>query len=140
MKKSTLMLGLLLAAGFSTTASAHNYNGILGTAAARTDKWYFICSNPNTVKVQFQVKRTAGKPCVKATYLATGQNATSCGARAPAAPINVVTGAGAKFFMVNKSPAKVGTNSYTVVAHCIDNAGVHNPADQTTPQTYTQNQ
>lgn len=134
------MLGLLLAASFSTAASAHNYNGTLGTAAAATDKWYFICQNPATVKVQFQVKRTAGKPCVKATYPATGQNATSCGTLAPAAPINVVTGAGAKFFTVNKAPAIAGTNSYTVSAHCIDNTGVHNPADQTSVQVYTQNQ
>ncbi len=140
MKKSTLMVGLLLAAGFSTAASAHNYNGTLGTAATATDKWYFSCTNSKTVKIQFQVKRTAGTPCVKATYPATGANATSCGALAPAAAINVATGAGAKFFTVNKSPAISGTNSYTVVAHCIDNTGVHNPADQTSPQTYTQNQ
>ena len=140
MKKSKLMLGLLLAAGFSSVASAHNYNGTLGTAAAATDRWYFQCLNTNTKKVTFQVRRTAGTPCVKATYEATGANATSCGALAPAAAINIATGAGAKIFRVNKNPAIAGTNSYTVVAHCIDNTGVHNPADQTTPQTYLQNQ
>lgn len=140
MKKSKLMLGLLLVAGFSTAASAHNYNGTLKAAAASADKWYFMCTNANTVKVTFQVKRTKGTPCVKATYDATGQNATSCGALAPAAAINVATGAGAKFFTINKNPAIAGTNSYTVSAHCIDSTGVHNPADQTTPQVYTQNQ
>lgn len=140
MKKFTLMAGLLLAASFSSVASAHNYSGTLGTASTAKDRWYFSCLNPNTVKVKFQVKRTAGTPCVKATYDATGVNATSCGALAPATAISVTTGAGAKVFSVNKNPAKSGTNSYTVVAHCIDNTGVHNPSDQTTPQTYLQNQ
>ena len=141
MKKMIVMAGLLAAsAGFSGVAAAHDYLGTLGTAAAATDKWYFICQNPNTAKIQFQVNRTAGTPCVKATYVATGVNATSCGGFAPATAITVATGSGAKFFTINKNPAIAGTNSYTVRAHCIDNTGVHNPADQTTPQTYTQNQ
>ncbi len=140
MNKVKLIMGLLFAASFSGAALAHNYNGTLGTATTATDKWYFQCLNANTVKVEFQVKRTAGTPCIKATYNATGQNATSCGALAPATPIAVTTGAGAKFFTINKNPVKSGTNSYTVSAHCIDSSGVHNPADQTTPQTYTQNQ
>jgi hypothetical protein len=88
-----------------------------------------------------QVRRTAGTGCVKATFNATGANATSCSTTfAPAVAINIPTGAGAKQFTVNKNPANTGTRSYTVRAHCIDNTGVHNPADQTSTQTYTQNQ
>ena len=141
MKRSLLLIGLLLAAGFSTVASAHSYLGTLGSATTATDKWYFQCISRNTVKVTFQVRRTAGTPCVRAIYNATGQNGTSCGALAPATPITVATGAGAKFFTINKnSTVKTGTNSYAVVAHCWNRDGTHVDSQQTTPQVYQQNQ
>jgi hypothetical protein len=141
MKNTNMIMGLLLAAGFSTVASAHNYAGTLKAPAINADKWYFVCQNPNTATVEFQVKKTKGTPCVKATYDATGANATACTtALKPAAPIVITTGPGPKFFTISKNPAIAGTDSYSVSAHCIDNTGVHNPDDQTTPQTYTQNQ
>lgn len=141
MKKITLATALLAAAGFSGLAGAHDYSGALGNAATATDKWYFQCLNPNTVKITFQVRRSAGTGCVKATYNATGANTTSCSTTfAPAVAINIATGAGAKQFTINKNPANTGARSYTVRAHCIDKTGVHNPADQTSTQTYTQNQ
>lgn len=137
--KTLIAASLVAAAGFSGAASAHDYLGTLGTAAAATDIWYFTCLNPNTAKVQLQVKRTAGTPCVKASLSGTTLTATSC-STSYTALTSVSTGAGNKVFIVNKSPALAGGISYNVRAHCIDNTGVHNPADQTDVQTYIQNQ
>ena len=141
MKITNLMLMASLWVGmwFTTAASAHEYLGTLGAAATATDIWYFTCLNPNTAKVQLQVKRTAGTPCVKASLSGTTLTATSC-STSYTALTSVSTGAGNKVFIVNKSPALAGGISYNVRAHCIDNTGVHNPADQTDVQTYIQNQ
>ena len=138
--KTLMAASLVAAAGFSGAASAHDYLGTLGAAAAAKDIWYFSCLNPNTAKVQLQVKRQAGTPCVKAALSGTALTATSCSTTTFTTLQQVAAGAGNKFFIVNKNPALAGTLSYTVRAHCIDNTGVHNPADQTTPQTYLQNQ
>ncbi len=138
--KTMIAASLVAAAGFSGAASAHDYLGGLGTAAAATDAWYFTCLKPTTTKVQIQVKRQAGTPCVKAALNGTALSATSCSTTTFTTLQQVATGPGNKIFIVNKSPAASGTLSYTVRAHCIDNTGVHNPADQTTPQTYFQNQ
>lgn len=137
--KTLMAVSLIAAAGFSGAASAHDYLGTLGTATTATDIWYFTCLNPNTAKVQLQVARTAGTPCVKAALSGTTLNATSCSTSFTALQ-QVATGPGNKVFIVNKNPQIAGTLSYNVRAHCIDNTGVHNPADQTTPQTYLQNQ
>ena len=138
--KTLMAASLVAAAGFSGAASAHDYLGTLGTAAAATDVWYFTCLNPNTAKVQLQVKRQAGTPCVKAQLSGAALTATSCSTTSFTTLQTVATGAGNKVFTVNKNPALAGAASYTVRAHCIDNTGVHNPDDQTTPQTYLQNQ
>ncbi|ESS72937.1 hypothetical protein MGMO_41c00030 [Methyloglobulus morosus KoM1] len=138
--KTLMAASLVAAAGFSGAASAHDYLGTLGTAAAAKDIWYFTCLNPNTAKVQLQVKRQAGTPCVKAALSSPALSATSCSTTTFTTLQQVATGSGNKVFIVSKNPAIAGTLSYTVRAHCIDNTGVHNPADQTTPQTYLQNQ
>lgn len=138
--KTLIAVSLVAVAGFSGVASAHDYLGTLGTAKAATDVWYFTCLNPNTAKVQLQVKRTSGTQCVKAALVSPAANATSCSSASFTPLVTVSTGAGNKFFIVNKNPQAAGGVSYTVRAHCLDNTGVHNPADQTTPQTYTQNQ
>jgi hypothetical protein len=138
--KTLMAVSLVAAAGFSGAAFAHDYLGTLGTAATAKDIWYFQCLNPNTAKVQLQVKRQAGTPCVKAALSGTALSATSCSTTSFTALQAVAAGPGAKVFTVSKNPALAGTDSYTVRAHCIDNTGVHNPNDQTTPQTYLQNQ
>jgi hypothetical protein len=112
----------------------------LGTSATAKDIWYFSCLNSNTAKLQLQVKRQAGTPCVKAALSAPALSATSCSTTSFTTLQTVATGAGTKIFTINKNPNLAGTLSYTVRAHCIDNTGVHNPDDQTTPQTYIQNQ
>jgi hypothetical protein len=142
MKKLTTLMAvsLIAAAGFSGVASAHDYLGTLGASATATDMWYFTCLNPNTAKVQLQVKRQAGTPCVKAALNGAALSATSCSTTAFTALQTVATGPGTKIFTINKNPAIAGTDSYTVRAHCIDNAGVHNPDDQTATQTYLKNQ
>jgi hypothetical protein len=138
--KTLMAASLVAAAGFSGAASAHDYLGTLGTAATAKDIWYFQCLNPNTAKVQLQVKRQAGTPCVKAALNGTALSATSCSTTTFTALQSIAAGPGAKVFTISKNPALAGTDSYTVRAHCIDNTGVHNPDDQTTPQTYLQNQ
>lgn len=138
--KTLMAASLVAAAGFSGAASAHDYLGTLGTAATAKDTWYFSCLNSSTAKVQLQVKRQAGTPCAKAALSFPALSATSCSTTTFTTLQQVTTGSGAKVFTISKNPAIAGTLSYTVRAHCIDSTGVHNPDDQTTPQTYIQNQ
>ena len=138
--KWLLIVGFWFGMGFSGVASAQVYLGTLGTAATAKDTWYFSCLNRNTAKVQLQVKRQIGNPCVKAALSGTALSATSCSTTTFTTLQQVAAGRGNKFFTISKNVAIAGTLSYTVRAHCIDNTGVGNPADQTSPQTYIQNQ
>ena len=103
-KLTTLMaISLVAAAGFSGAASAHDYLGTLGSGAAAKDIWVFSCLNPKTAKLQLQVKRQAGTPCVKAA-LGASLSATSC-SNAFTAVQTLNTGAGNKVFTITKNPA-----------------------------------
>ncbi len=141
MKKITLLAGLLVASGFSSVASAHDYLGALGNAAAATDKFYITCAaNAGIAKITYQVQRTTGVKNVSAkAYSPVGALTTSAGA-AFGPEITVNTGAGAKFFEVKKSPAEAGTRNYRLRMHCKDAGNGHDPADQPTSVMYVQNQ
>jgi hypothetical protein len=135
--KTIMATSLLAAAGFSGVASAHDYLGTLGNAAAATDRWYFTCA-AGAASMTYRIKRTAGTPCVQLSFDTTGVATVSCGVWSPTK--TVATGAGAKIFTIKKNPAIAGTDSYDAQIHCIDANGVHNPDDQSAVQTYIQNQ
>ncbi|CAG7856126.1 hypothetical protein MCAMS1_00501 [biofilm metagenome] len=140
MKNATLIFGLLMAAGFSTTASAHDYGGTLGSAASATDKFYITCA-AGTAKFTYQIRRNAGTPKVAAKStvpVGAVTTATKTGTFSPLITVN--TSSGAKFFQVNKNPAASGTNSYTLRMHCYDANNLHDPNDQPSSVTYIQNQ
>jgi hypothetical protein len=141
MKKITLLTGLLVAAGFSSVASAHFYLGSLGTAAGATDKFYITCAaNAGIAKITYTIQRTTGVQNVSAkAYSPVGALTTSAGA-AYGPVITVNTGAGAKFFEVKKSPAVAGARNYRLDMHCKDANNGHDPADQSETATYIQNQ
>lgn len=140
MKKITLLTGLLVAAGFSSVASAHLYNGTLGTAAAATDKFYITCAT-GTAKITYRVKRgTSGSSNVSAkAYSPVGALVTSSGTTYSSLA-TVTTGAGAKFFEIKKAGTTSGSRSYTLDMHCYDANNLHNPDDQPDAVTYIQNQ
>jgi hypothetical protein len=140
MKHAKLTFGLLLAAGFSTSAMAHDYGGTLGSAAAATDKFYISCA-AGTAKITYQIRRNSGTPNVQAkAYAPVGAVTTSVGSGSFSPLKTLATSSGAKFFQVNKSPAATGTDSYTLRMHCYDVNNVHQPDDQPTTVTYLQNQ
>lgn len=131
---------MLLAVGFSSAAFAHDYTGTLGAATTATDKFYISCA-AGTAKFTYQIRRNAGTPNVRAQSTSPAGAATTSSGTGTFSPlITVNTGSGAKFFQVNKNPAATGTDSYTLRMHCWDTAGNHNPDDQPTAVTYTQNQ
>lgn len=137
--KLVTIVGLVTALGFSNYLYAHHELGTLGSNATATDKWYVICNYPTNATLSFQLRRTAGTPCVRATLNNTGTTLTSCGTWTPLTRVN--TGSGAKFFTINKNPAKFGAVSYTVRTLCADKFGIENPPNnQSYPQTYIQNQ
>lgn len=139
MKKS-LIVGLLGVIGFSSMASAHDYNGVFGTTATATDKFYITCA-AGTAKFTYQVRRNAGAVNIKAQATSpVGTATTSSGTGVFSPLITVNTGGGAKFFQVNKNTSSTATAGYTLRMHCWDTAGNHNPDDQPTTVTYTQNQ
>ena len=140
MKKSTLIAGLLLAAGFSGAASAHDYNLGLTTPAAATDKFYIVCGS-GTTKIGYQVRRNAGGPAnlaacklTSCTTGATGTTTTSAGTGAFSPLKTLAAGAAAFQFQVKKSPAAAGAVGYTLRAHCLTSTGGH--ASQSTGVTY----
>jgi hypothetical protein len=137
--KWLLIVGFWIGMGLSGAASAHDYLGTLGTAATAKDIWYFTCSNPRTAKLVVQVKRPAGKPCIKAQVSSPAATLNSC-STAYTLPKILPTRSGAKVFTLSKSPAAAGIAVYIVKADCLDNTSVQNPEDQTSPQTYIQNQ
>ena len=140
MKHKKLIFGLLLAAGFSTSAMAHDYGGTLGSAAFATDKFYISCA-AGTAKITYQIRRNSGTPKVRTNSyspLGAATTASVTGTFSPLVTLN--TGSGAKFFQVNKNPAATGTNSYTLRMHCYDANNLHDPNDQPASVTYLQNQ
>jgi len=145
MKKSKIMLGLMLALGFSGAASAHDYGGTLGTSTTATDKFYIVCATGSQT-MQYQVRRNSGtaqlKLCgLKSTAACPAANNTITTATGVFSPVKTIgTGAGAYFFTLSKNTASAVGNSWTVRAHCYDANGQHNPDDQPTTVTYTQNQ
>lgn len=146
MKKITLLTGLLVAAGFSSVASAHFYNGTLGTLATATDKFYITCAT-GTAKITYRVKRgTVGTSNISAkAYSPVGplvtSNGTNYSTAAPATlPTAMITGAGAKFFEVKKAGTTTGARNYTLDMHCYDANNLHDPNDQPSTVTYIQNQ
>ena len=137
--KWLLIVGFWFGMGFSGAASAHEYLGTLGTATTAKDIWYITCSNPRTAKLVVQVKRPAGKSCIKAQISSPAAILSSC-STTYALPKMLPTQSGAKVFTISKNPATAGIVTYVVKADCLDITGVQNPEDQTLPQTYIQNQ
>lgn len=129
---------LVAAAALSGVASAHDYLGTLGNAATATDRWYFVCAT-GTAKVTYQIQRTAGTRNVQISFDSTGVVSGPTGT-AFSAEKTATTGSGAKLFTIKKGPAAAGNVSYRVRAHCKDANNIHDPSDQTTTQTYIQNQ
>jgi hypothetical protein len=140
MKHAKLILSLLITAGFSTTAMAHDYGGTLGSVATATDKFYISCA-AGTAKITYQIRRNSGAQNMQAkAYSPVGAVTTSTGSGSFSPMITLATGSGAKFFQVNKSPAATGTDSYTLRMHCYDANNLHDPNDQPATVTYLQNQ
>jgi uncharacterized membrane protein (DUF4010 family) len=140
MKHATLIFGLLTAAGFSSTAIAHDYLGTLGTVATATDKFYISCA-AGTAKITYQVKRnTVGTSNISAkAYSPVGALTTSNGTTySPLITLN--TGAGAKFFEIKKAGTTSGSRNYILKMHCYDANNLHEPNDQPATVTYIQNQ
>lgn len=138
MKSSKTLLALLVTAGFSSIASAHDYGGTLGTTATAKDKFYLTCVTA-TAKMTYQIRRNSGTASVKLSNDATGISTTSTatGTFSPLITVTPTTG-GAKFFTVTKSAA--GAASYTARIHCYDASGVHQDTYQSATVTYTLNQ
>lgn len=145
MKKSKLMLGLLMAVGFSGVASAHEYAGAITAPITKTtDKFYITCA-AGTTSMKYHVKRTAGGPsnlalCPLSSSGCTVANTTTSGGTGVYSALKTVTaGAGAFHFQVKKSPVAAGAVGYMVEAHCME-GNTHYPNDQSTTVTYTVNQ
>lgn len=137
---------LLAAAGFSGVVSAHDYLGTLGAAATATDKYYLVCA-AGTAKLTYQVQRTFGTGNLsiegaKAGATVTPPPVASISSGTAFSPVKTMTGggAGAYFFTVKKSPASGAARGWRARIHCYDANGQHNPDDQPTTVTYTQNQ
>ena len=140
--KAVWVASLLAVVGFSGVASAHDYTGTLGSAATATDRWYFVCSG-GTASLTYQIQRTAGtaahvQVAFDSTTIVSGPTTGTAAVTAFSPLKTAATGASSKFFTIKKTAA--GAVSYRVRAHCNDTNGTHNPDDQTTPQTYVQNQ
>lgn len=127
--KILIAVGLLAALGFSGVVSAHTYSGTLGVAATATDRWYIVCS-AGTASLTYQIQRTAGTAAhVKVGFDRTGiVSGPTTGARAVTA------------LSPPKTAAVAGRVSYGVRAFCPDANGNLNPDDQSSVQTYIQNQ
>jgi hypothetical protein len=150
MKISKLLMavGLLAALGFSGVASAHQYSGTLGVAAAATDRWYIVCTAPSVGYMEYRIQRTsraAGTNAhVKIVFDSTGiASGPTTGAKAVTAFSPQKTGAtpraGAKFFTIKKTAA--GAVSYRVSAYCLDKNGLEvSPDELSSSQIYIQNQ
>jgi hypothetical protein len=145
MKMSKIIFGLLVATVFSGAASAHDYGGVLLTKTTATDKFYIVCATGSQT-MKYQVRRNSGsaqlKLCgLKSTAACPSTNNTITTATGVFSPLKTIgTGAGAYFFTLTKNTASAVGNSWTVRAHCLDANGQHDPNDQPTTVTYTQNQ
>ncbi len=145
MKKITLLAGMLIAAGFSSLAFAHDYGGTLKTLPTATDKFYIACAT-GTQTISYQVRRNSGTAqlnlCgLKSTAACPSANKTVTTTTGVFSPLRRIgTGAGAYFFTLKKNSASTAGNSWTVRAHCLDANGAHDPNDQPTTVTYTQQQ
>ncbi|MEQ1557588.1 MAG: hypothetical protein ABL933_01440 [Methyloglobulus sp.] len=138
---------LLLAAGFSSVASAHTYAGTLKAPTAAipgpTDKFYIVCA-AGSATLEYSISRTAPaagtlKLQIKETNHAASVTNGTKGTLSPV--ITFPATAGAYSFSVSKSPVTAaGTASYSAQIHCIDANGVHQDSDQSQSVTYTQNQ
>jgi hypothetical protein len=143
MKKTTLLAGLVLAAGFSSVASAHDYTSGLGTITTATDRAYIVCP-AGTAKMFYQVRRNSGAAQINACGLNSSAACPAANSVITAstgvfiAGKYVATGAGAFFFTIKKNSASSVGNSYTLRAHCTSASGAH--LTQADALTYFQNQ
>jgi hypothetical protein len=141
MKTTTLMIGMVLAAGISTNASAQAWvNGTLGSAETATDKFYLTCT-AGTIRMTYRVQRTIRGPNVNAkSYSPNGAIAQTDVGGTFSPLVTVKTGAGAKFFQVNKKYPVVGATTYTLNVECYKSNGLGGPTAVSPYATYIQNQ
>ena len=150
------LAAVILMAGFSSIAIAHDYIGVVGNAtrAARSDRFYIICA-PGSHHLKFQVKdiRTrpekptkiyirADKPGATPAVTALSRDVKDTDAGFSRL-LTITGGAGAYFFTVGKSagaPGVVGAEAYVARIHCYNSNGEHNPDDQPTTVRYLRNQ
>ena len=140
--KKIMLASLLIAAGYSTLASAHSQSGSLGASASGATDVYAVTCGAGTAKLFLQVKDLAPVVAPKVSIQATKGAASSTlstdavdGDAVYSPGVTVAGTPGVFTLKVNKS-AVAGAETYVAQFHCQTSAGAHTD----TTWAMTQNQ